>query len=41
VIERNRIARITSAGTPDVPLLFGTKAPTGEVIDGTGMYLMP
>jgi hypothetical protein len=41
VIERNRIARIASAGTPNVPLLFGTKAPTGEVIDGTGMYLMP
>ena len=41
VIERNRIARITSAGTPGVPQRPGTPAPAGEVIDGTGMYLMP
>jgi imidazolonepropionase-like amidohydrolase len=40
VIEGNRIARITSAGTPGVP---APKAPPreGEVIDATGMYLMP
>ena len=40
VIEGNRIARITSAGTPGVP---PSKAPppAGEVIDATGMYLMP
>jgi hypothetical protein len=41
VIERNRIARITSAGTPNVPLLPAGQAPIGEMIDGTGMYLMP
>jgi hypothetical protein len=41
VIERNRIARITSAGTPSVPPRPGGQAPAGEVIDGTGMYLMP
>ena len=41
VIERNRIARITSAGTPGVPPRPGASAPAGEVIDGSGMYLMP
>ncbi len=41
VIERNRIARITSAGTPGVPPRPGAPAPAGEVIDGSGMYLMP
>src|SRR5687768_14137987 len=43
VIERNRIARITSAGTPGVPPRPGTPPPPSgpEVIDATGMYLMP
>ena len=43
VIEQNRIARITSAGTPGVPPRPGAKPePSGpNVIDGTGMYLMP
>ena len=41
VIERNRIARITSAGTPGVPPRPGAPAPAGEVVDGTGMYLLP
>ena len=43
VIEQNRIARITSAGTPGVPARPGAApAPAGpDVIDGTGMYLMP
>ena len=43
VVENNRIARITSAGTPGVPPRPGAPPPpTGpNVIDGTGMYLMP
>ncbi len=43
VVERNRIARITSAGTPGVaPRAGAPPPPTGpDVIDGTGMYLMP
>ena len=43
VIERNRIARISSAGTPGVPPRPGAApTPSGpDVIDGTGMYLMP
>ena len=42
VIEHNRIARITSAGTPGVPPREPAPAPAGpNVIDGTGMYLMP
>jgi imidazolonepropionase-like amidohydrolase len=43
VIERNRIARITSAGTPGVPPKPGAPPPPSgpDVIDGTGMYLMP
>jgi imidazolonepropionase-like amidohydrolase len=43
VIEQNRIARITNAGTPGVPPRpDAPPAPTGpNVIDGTGMYLMP
>jgi imidazolonepropionase-like amidohydrolase len=40
-IERNRITRVGSAGTPGVPPLANAPAPAGEVIDGTGMYLMP
>ena len=40
VIEGNRIARITSAGTPGVPAPK-TPPPAGEVLDATGMYLMP
>ena len=38
VIERNRIARISGAGTPGVPPRPGAPAPAGEVIDGSGMY---
>ena len=42
VIEGNRIARITSAGTPGVPRTGPAPAPSGpEVIDATGMYLLP
>ena len=41
VIERNRIARVASAGTPGVAPRSGAAAPAGEVLDGTGMYLMP
>ena len=42
VVERNRIARITNAGTPGVAAKPDTSKPTdGEVIDGTGMFLMP
>jgi urease alpha subunit len=42
VIQRNRIARISSAGTPGVtPRSDGGAKPAGEVIDGTGMFLMP
>jgi imidazolonepropionase-like amidohydrolase len=41
VIEGNRIARITGAGTPGVPQRQGGP-PAGEnVVDGTGMYVMP
>ena len=43
VIEGNRIARITSAGTPGVPPpKDAAPAASGpDVIDGTGTYLMP
>jgi imidazolonepropionase-like amidohydrolase len=43
VVEQNRIARITSAGTPGVRPPVGAPAPPSgpNVIDGTGMYLMP
>jgi imidazolonepropionase-like amidohydrolase len=42
VIEGNRIARITSAGTPGVPQRDATRTTSGpDVIDATGMYLMP
>ena len=43
VIEQNRIVRITSAGTPGVPPRPGAPAPPAgpNVIDGTGMYVMP
>ncbi len=40
VVENNRIARITSAGTPGVPLPAGPP-PAGEVLEAAGMYLMP
>jgi imidazolonepropionase-like amidohydrolase len=41
VIEGNRIARITGAGTPGLPQRQGGP-PAGEnVIDGTGMYALP
>lgn len=41
VIEGNRIARITSAGTPGLPQRQGGP-PAGEnVIDGTGMFVLP
>ena len=43
VVEQNRIARISSAGTPGVPPPPGAAPPPSgpNVIDGTGMYLMP
>jgi imidazolonepropionase-like amidohydrolase len=43
VIQNNRIARITSAGTPGVPRpADATPSSAGaDVIDATGMYLMP
>src|SRR5688572_4305556 len=42
VIEQNRIRRISSAGTPGVPPREQTPPPAGpNVIDGTGMYVMP
>jgi imidazolonepropionase-like amidohydrolase len=43
IVEQNRIARITSAGTPGVPPPAGAAAPPAgpNVIDGTGMYLLP
>jgi hypothetical protein len=41
VIQQNRITRISSAGTPGVAPRPETIKPTGEVLDGTGMYLMP
>jgi imidazolonepropionase-like amidohydrolase len=41
VISNNRIARIGGAGTPGLPPRGGG-APAGDnVIDGTGMYLLP
>ena len=43
VVENNRIARISSAGTPGVAPRPGAPPPPSgaNVIDGTGMYLMP
>jgi imidazolonepropionase-like amidohydrolase len=42
VVEGNRIARIQSAGTPGLPQRQGGPPPAADqVIDGTGMYLMP
>jgi imidazolonepropionase-like amidohydrolase len=42
VIERNRIARMAGVATPDAqPKAGGAAAGSAEVIDGTGMYLMP
>ena len=43
IVEHNRIARVIRAGTPGVPPRPGSAPPpTGpDVIDGTGMYLMP
>ena len=40
VVENNRIARITSAGTPGVPAP-AQPPPAGEVLEAGGMYLMP
>jgi imidazolonepropionase-like amidohydrolase len=41
-IENNRIARIQSAGTPGLPMRQGgPPAGVDQVIDATGMYLMP
>jgi imidazolonepropionase-like amidohydrolase len=39
VIEGNRIARISGAGTPGLAL--PTVQPADNVIDGTGMYVLP
>jgi imidazolonepropionase-like amidohydrolase len=42
VVEGNRIARIVGAGTPGVAQRQGGAGPQADqVIDGTGMYLMP
>ena len=38
-IEGNRIARISGAGTPGLPL--DPVEPADDVLDGTGMYLLP
>src|SRR5688572_31210818 len=41
VVEGNRIARITSAGTPGRPLRAQNR-PTGtKELDATGMYVLP
>src|SRR5688500_5117108 len=41
IVENNRIARIQNAGTPGVPSKEPAPAPAPNVIDGTGMFLMP
>src|SRR5687767_549247 len=41
IVENNRIARIVNAGTPGVPSREPAPAPGPNVIDGTGMFLMP
>jgi hypothetical protein len=41
IVENNRIARIQNAGTPGVPAKEAAPPAAPNVIDGTGMYLMP
>ena len=41
IVENNRIARIQNAGTPGVPSKEAAPPAAPNVIDGTGMYLMP
>jgi imidazolonepropionase-like amidohydrolase len=41
VVENNRIARITSAGTPGTVAARAPVASAPDVIDGSGMYLLP
>jgi len=41
IVENNRIARIVNAGTPGVASKEPVPAPAPNLIDGTGMYLMP
>ncbi|MGH9219010.1 MAG: amidohydrolase family protein, partial [Vicinamibacterales bacterium] len=41
IVENNRIARIVNAGTPGVPSREPAPAPAPNIIDGTGMFLMP
>jgi len=41
IVENNRIARIENAGTPGVPSKAPAPAAAPNVIDGTGMFLMP
>jgi len=41
IVENNRIARIVNAGTPGVASREAAPAPAPDIIDGTGMFLMP
>ncbi len=41
IVENNRIARIVSAGTPGVPSREPAPPAAPNLIDGTGMFLMP
>src|SRR5512145_2526023 len=41
IVENNRIARIVNAGTPGVPSREAAPAAAPNIIDGTGMFLMP
>ncbi len=41
IVQNNRIARITSAGTPGLPLAPNRGPRADHEIDATGMYLLP
>ncbi|MSO63050.1 MAG: amidohydrolase [Acidobacteria bacterium] len=41
IVENNRIARIVNAGTPGVPSKEPVPPAAPNMIDGTGMYVMP
>src|SRR5688500_13574240 len=41
IVENNRIARIVNAGTPGLPIVRPAGTPAPNIIDGTGMFLMP
>jgi hypothetical protein len=41
IVENNRIARIVNAGTPGVPSKEPAPPAAPNLIDGTGMYVMP